>query len=37
LLSRRAQVSKDASTGNSEDLARAAEFQMNVDSKQTLD
>ncbi|MEI6579892.1 MAG: MFS transporter [Eubacteriales bacterium] len=37
LLSRRAQVSKDASTGNSEDLARAAEFQMKIDSKQSLD
>jgi len=36
LASRRSQVSKDASTGNSEDLARAAEFQMNVDSHQKL-
>ncbi len=37
LLSRRAQVSRDASTGNSEDLARAAEFQMNIDINQKLD
>ena len=30
LLTRRSQVSKDASTGNGEDLARAAEYQMSI-------